>query len=450
MKALTLPGQKYPYHSHQPLKHSPALRWPVLVMTSLLLASSPSYASEDQSYQALRNWLNNPPSNVSVTPGNHYTISDRKNVLEALIPQTAWEYYFFDDMDMEIAATGHYPAPDHWGGEGADNEFTIDETGTLIGFTGGRYPFPEINPNDPQAGQKVIQNMLWRPGANDYDMPMVTWLRSEGGELDRVMEYASVNTTYALGEESLVPGYEEVKSKQVMEFRSPRDMAGAKDMSIRYVDHYKENSGWLYMPSERKPRKTLASERTGELMGMDMIREDSNGFGGKVYENNWEYLGKRKVLATTNVKTNPEFGGPHKWVPHKARWEVRDTHVVLIKPKAENHPYSARIVFVDAETYWTHWMFAFDKKDDKLLRMNQHFLKYSEDYDTEPPEQAPYIKQDFSKSVGHQVFIHLGESDINAKKPHATMTHCYTNKREFTSARAKQFFSLRNMVSGRR
>ncbi|RLA45047.1 MAG: hypothetical protein DRR42_19800 [Gammaproteobacteria bacterium] len=174
------------------------------------------------------------------------------------------------------------------------------------------------------------------------------------------------------------------------------------------------------------------------------------GFGGKIYENNWTYLGRRKVLATINVSTNPEFGGPSLWVPHKTRWEVRDTHVVLVQPKADNHPYSARIVFIDAETYWTHWMFAFDKQDDQLLRMNQHFLKYSEDYGTEPPTQAPYIKQDFSKSVGHQVFLHLGQVDINAKKPHATMTHCFTNKREFTAARAKQFYSLRNMISGRR
>lgn len=46
--------------------------------------------------------------------------------------------------------------------------------------------------------------------------------------------------------------------------------------------------------------------------------------------------------------------------------------------------------------------------------------------------------------------MHLGQTDINAKKPHATMTHCFTNKKEFTAARAKQFYSLRNMISGRR
>ncbi len=442
-------------YPHSQLKCPAPCQWIIkkpfaFLVATLLCLPVTSQASAEQSYQALRDWIENSrPTTETTTPGQHLTLKDRESTLEALIPQAAWKYYFFDDMDMTITASKDYPVPDNWGKKIAA-DYHLDEEGTLVGFTGGGFPFAEINAEDPHAGEKVVWNMLWRPGANDYDMPMVTWLRGESGKLDRVMEYTSTNVTYARGDHSLVPGYEEVKSKQVMEFRSPRDMAGAKDMSIRYVDHHRENSGWLYMPAQRKPRRTLASERTGELMGMDMIREDSMGFGGKIYENNWTYLGKRKVLATINVSTNPEFGGPSQWVPHKARWEVRDSHVILVEPKADNHPYSYRVIFIDAETYWTHWMFAYDKQDDKLLRMNQHFLKYSEDFASEPPEQAPYIKQDFTKSVGHKVFLHLGQVDINAKKPHATMTHCFTNKREFTAARAKQFYSLRNMISGRR
>jgi hypothetical protein len=424
----------------------------MLAATMLLSIPVPGLAEIDQSYQALRDWIDNSrPGAKTVVPGQHYTEQDRKSVLEPLIPHTAWKYYFFGDMDMEVAATGNYPAPDDWGKNMTPRaDYSLDENGVLVGFTGGGTPFPEINEDDPFAGQKVIWNMLWRPGSNDYNMPMVVWLRGESGKLDREMEFVSVNSQYALGDHSLVPGYEEVQSKQLFEFRSPRDMAGAKNMTIKYVDHYREDSGWLYMPAQRKPRKTLASERTGELMGMDMIREDSMGFGGKVYENNWTYLGKRKVLASINVPDNPEVGGPSLWVPHKTRWEVRDNHVVLITPKADDHPYSYRIIFVDAESYWTSWMFAFDKRDDQLLRMNQHFTKYSESYVKEPPTQSPYVKQDFSKSVGHQTFLHLGQVDINAKKPHATITHCHVNKKEFSTARAKQFYSLRNMVSGRR
>ena len=429
-------------------------RWPARLLCALVAVTSglatsvtTALAAGDMSYQALREWIDR--DNLALpSPGQRLTIEDRA-LVQGLIPRTAWEYYLFSDMDMEITATGHYPPPEGWGSNVVPG-YHLDGSGTLVGFTGGGFPFPEIDPKDPMAGQKVIWNMLWRPGANNYDMPMVTWLRSEGGKLDRQMEYTSVNAQYARGEHCLVPGYEEVRAKKIMEFRSPRDMAGAKNMTISYVDHHAEDSGWLYMPAQRKPRKTLSSERTGELMGMDMIREDSDGFAGKVYENDWEYLGRRKVLATINVPDNPEFGGPHLWVPHKTRWEVRDSHVVLIKPKVDDHPYSYRIVFIDAETYWTHWMFGFDRKDDELLRMAQHFLKYSESYAEEQPQQAPFVEQDFTDNVGHQVFLHLGETDINAKKPHATMTHCYTNKREFSAARAKQFFSLRNMISGRR
>ena len=186
------------------------------------------------------------------------------------------------------------------------------------------------------------------------------------------------------------------------------------------------------------------------MMGMDLIREDMMGFGGKVYEQTWTYLGRKKVLATINVATNPEAGGPHLWVPNKTRWEVRDTHVLLIDPKSEDHPYSHKIVFIDAETYWTLWMVAFDRRDDQLLRLSHHFLKYSESYADEPAMQAPYLKQDFSNNIGHYVFIHVGEADINAKKPHATYSHCYVMRRLFSAGRAKQFYSLRNMASGRR
>ena len=226
-------------------------------------------------------------------------------------------------MDMEIAATGQYPFPPDWK-MGLPAGAQLDAQGVLVGFPGGGLPFPDIQAQDPQAAVKVIWNMLWRPGTQNFVMPMVAWSRSPNGQLDRQLEFTSVNVEYARGEHCLVPGYEDVRGKSLMEFRSPRDMAGAKNLSVNYVDHYKEDDGWLYMPAQRKPRRTLASERTSEVMGMDFTREDQMGFGGKVHEQTWTYLGKRKVLATINVRDNPEAGGPHLWVPNKARWEVRD------------------------------------------------------------------------------------------------------------------------------
>ena len=420
----------------------------VVGLFSLLLLGSVAIAEENQSYQALRQWVEqNRGATPTFAPGQHLTEQDWE-AIKPFIPQSAWQYYRFAGMDMEIDKTHTYPFPKEWG-KGLPAGAHLDENGVLVGFTGDAIPFPDIKPEDPQAAQKVIWNMLWRPGTQDYVMPMVAWSRSPHGQLDRRLEFTSVSAEYARGDHCLVPGYEEVRGKSLMEFRSPRDMAGAKNLSITYVDHYEEDDGWLYMPAQRKPRRMLASERTSEVMGMDFTREDQMGFGGKVYEQNWKYLGRKKVLATVNVRDNPEAGGPDLWVPNKARWEVRDAHVLLVDPKSPDHPYSHKLIFIDAETNWTLWMFAFDRHEN-LLRMNQHFLKYSESYATETPQQAPYLVQDFSNNIGRNVFIHLGENDINAQKPHATFTHCYVMMKTFTPGRAKQFYSVRNMVSGRR
>ncbi len=419
-----------------------------LMLSGLWPPPTTALANQDQSYDTLRHWIEHSRPEGELTPGQHLTLKDR-NMLEPLIPQPAWEYYFFDGMDMEIAETGTYPPPADWGKQ-VPSGYQLDEQGVLTGFTGGGFPFPDIDTDDPQAAQKIIWNMLWRPGAEDYVMPMVAWSRSPNGQLDRQFEFTAVASRYAQGDHCLVPGYEEVKTKQLMEFRSPRDLAGAKMLTKTYVDHYKEDNGWIYMPAQRKPRRTLASERTSEVMGMDYTMEDAMGFGGKVYEHNWSYLGKRRLLATMNVETNPEAGGPHLWVPKNARWEVREAHVLLIDPKAANHPYSHKIVFIDTETFWTLWMFGFDRQDAQLLRMNQHFLKYSEGFAHDTVDQAPYMKLDFSNNVGQRLFYHLGETDINAKKPHATYSHCYVMTKQFSSGRAKQVYSVRNMVSGRR
>jgi hypothetical protein len=48
------------------------------------------------------------------------------------------------------------------------------------------------------------------------------------------------------------------------------------------------------------------------------------------------------------------------------------------------------------------------------------------------------------------VELHVGNTVINAQKPHATYIHCYVVRKGLSSGLAKQFYSLRNMVSGKR
>ena len=153
-----------------------------LILAGNWAAPAAARAAEDQSYQAMVNWLEHhreaPPT---FEPGQTLGLQDRE-ALEPFIPQSAWEYYFFDDMEMEIAATGEYPPSPEWGKNVVPGYF-LDEQGVLVDFKGGGFPFPDIAPDDPQIALKVIWNMLWRPGTDDYVMPMVAWSRSEHGQL---------------------------------------------------------------------------------------------------------------------------------------------------------------------------------------------------------------------------------------------------------------------------
>ncbi len=403
----------------------------------------------EMSYQALLKWLEEyQDAKPTFQPGQRLTAADQE-ALKPFIPLPAWEFYFYPEMDMEIAATGTYPPPQDWG-KNRDEEYDLKEDGSLVGFTGGGFPFSKIKPEDPQAAVKVLWNMLWHPGSYDYLMPHVMWSRSPNGKLDREYQFISTSVEFAKGQYCLLPGYEEVRGKMLTEFRSPRDMAGTKNLQVSYIDPYKEENGWLYMPSERKPRRMLSSERTSESsLFADSIPEDSMGFNGRVYQHTWRYLGKKKVLATMNLATHPQAGGPHQWVPQGARWELRECHVIEQIPKDPKHPYSHKWIFIDAETFWTVWMLAYDQQK-QILRIGQDFLKYSESYATEEALQPPYLKMDYSANVGHNLLIHIGQVSINVQKPHATYTHCYTVHKELSPGRTKQIFSLRNMASGRR
>jgi hypothetical protein len=403
-----------------------------------------------RSYQDLRRWLEQYQGATPLfQPGQWLTVRDQE-ALKPFLPIAAWEFYFYPEMAMEVVATQHYPLPAGWGAHRGDRS-RLDEDGRLVGFTGGGFPFSpaELSPDDPQAGVKVVWNMWWRPGARDYYMPMVSWSRGEKGRLDRQIQLIATDTYFARGDFCLVPGQEEVEAKMLLEYRGPRDLAGTKILTIRYLDSHKEDDGWLYTPAQRKPRRLLSSERTSENPGLDSSREDLYAFYGKVHEHTWKYVGKKAILATMNLADNPAAGGPHQWVPHQARWELRECHVIEGVPRNPAHPYSHKVIFVDSESFWPVWMMAYDRQE-KLLRMQQHFLKYSESYAQEEPTQPPYVRVDYRRNRGRYVFLHIGQTVIDVQKPHATFTHCYPVYKEFSAGRAKQFYSLRNMLSGRR
>src|SRR5712691_2560198 len=61
-----------------------------------------SPTGERRSYRALRDWLEQYRGTTpTFQPGQHLTAADQE-ALKPFIPQPAWEYFFYPEMDMEI------------------------------------------------------------------------------------------------------------------------------------------------------------------------------------------------------------------------------------------------------------------------------------------------------------------------------------------------------------
>src|SRR5215475_8652315 len=109
-----------------PKGKSSTCRWQTFLFVFILLVSpgvTPwSLAAEERSYPALLSWLEEyRDATPALQPGQHLTVADQ-DALKPFVPLPAWEFYFYPEMDMEIAPTGHYPPPQEWGEKVVDGD----------------------------------------------------------------------------------------------------------------------------------------------------------------------------------------------------------------------------------------------------------------------------------------------------------------------------------------
>jgi hypothetical protein len=432
----------------------------MLVSTSLLLAIglfavplSRAAGPESEDYKNLLQWISAPADVKSLAPGRTYTEKDEA-ALKAFVPQPVWNLYFYPGMAMEVSSTGDYPIkPEFVAATNANKgKVTVDPDGEIRGYDGFGFPFDplQLSDKDPQVALKVLWNYWYRPGQDDYYMPMELRLRGVGGKDDRILQFVATDNLY-VGHKSnpdglLVPSEKEVESKMWMEFLSPKDVWGTQMIITKFRDHHRDDNVVAYTRKERRSRRVSADERIDPFMGTNLLIEDFYGFSGQVPEWKWEYLGRRNVLATMNVRSNVDWGGPNGWVPHGARWEVRDCYVLAGTPTNGKDPYGKRILFIDSQRFWTTWMLGYDRSG-KFWKVNQHALAWSDGYKVakgaEGNPASKYCRYE-NNANGHKM-LHVGENMIDVKKQEATIVHCYTCCYEMDGKEAADHYSDKNL-----
>jgi hypothetical protein len=256
------------------------------------------------------------------------------------------------------------------------------ETKRVENFTAG-VPFPNIDLSDPDAGYKVIWNNYYanpvigdtwiaqgyRPDTRTIVQTSIKdgiWKFTSGGNYKFLMEGRVSGGPHMFGDGT-------VHKIALLGLTYPYDVAGLGLYQIQYNTGQPDDV-WIYIKSIRRIRRISGEAAwTDPQPGLDLLNDDNQGIDAfPPWYQNFKLVEKRWILAVVHG-TDPsgdkrEVGerielSPPYWNPINIEWEPREVYVIEATPPSY-HPYSKKIIYMDAEFPTNHQMEAYDKKGD--------------------------------------------------------------------------------------
>jgi hypothetical protein len=250
-------------------------------------------------------------------------------------------------------------ADDHW----------IVEAGTgkradyIVGV-----PFPEIDPPDPKAGEKIMYNhkyVQYGLGNARGEAP-VLFIGPNGYEraVDlEVLQTAMDGNPKCMG--SANP--DGLIKQQILVVRSPYDMAGMAVMTWRFRDPNKQDMCFGYAPAIRRVRRMSPANRSDSLFGSDLTNDDVSLYDGMLAAMEWRLVREQEALIPfmdvdparieqngqgewkTTDKIKPAIYGYEKegwqgapWAPVNWFWVKRPTYVIEMRPRDPYYNYGTQ------------------------------------------------------------------------------------------------------------
>jgi hypothetical protein len=280
------------------------------------------------------------------------------------------------------------------------NATTLDvgDKGSIVDKTTGKpakyvygIPFPNIDPKDPRAADKIVWNQFlayWHNG-NTFNETMVLMLSPSG--VDRKIGANGWFKFYDGQEEK----YREenplnLQSQFLGVAQFPADLQGTASLTWRYRDPEQHDSVWAFVPALRRVRQVSPTDRSDGYLGSDISGDDGFFFDGKPEDFTWTLVGKRDALRVVDPKSvsgtieakpaknggwttltddNPKMLGYEDsnwkgvaWAPISAALAKRPMWVVRAKPKDRFYLYGEIELWIDAITWDGTWNRKFDWK----------------------------------------------------------------------------------------
>ena len=180
------------------------------------------------------------------------------------------------------------------------------------------YPFPIIDPADPQAGGQDRLELLLphlvlrqpaRPVAGELGAARTGMERRSDQDV-RFMYYDGV------AEHDRVPNPQNFSVQLLVVAQSPADLAGTAALNWRYRDPTKRDSAWAFVPALRRVRAVSPANRSDGFLGSDMSQDDGPFFDGKPEDFTWTLKGEKDMLRIVDP-LNLQGKSNSVWMPDR-------------------------------------------------------------------------------------------------------------------------------------
>lgn len=335
--------------------------------------------------------------------------SDNWESARGLLPPPVLEHYRQGDYAnriVDLTAPGlegvDLPPPLLEASRANRGRYRVTERGTIVDAATGAppehlvgLPFPDIEPNDPDAGVKIIWNYY-----------LVQWYR---GDTRLTTDVTMVNRSgieRAITTDVLMRMYQgapetqdrsnplDLVSQTLARVVAPNDLSGIVSLSWRYRSGDRHDSTWSYIPGLRHVRAIDPLNRSDGFLGSDLSQDDGGFFDGKPEDFTFRLVGREDQLVLFDPhairgdydarplngagwrvvwKDAPRIGLDDPtwkgvaWAPAGAVLGKRPVWVVEASPRDPNYLYERIELRLDAESYQGAWVSKFDRAGQLVI-----------------------------------------------------------------------------------
>jgi hypothetical protein len=350
---------------------------------------------------------------ADVQPGDTITKENMDKAADLLTPAMKW--YVENGMPMKIAPYKkiQWPRLYREATEKYSGQVKISPDGREIYNYVAGAPFPNIDPNDPLVGFKIMWNQEQKPAYTDnVGTEWIMRLVNSKGEMER--QYGSgfwrrmmwTGRLYA-DPKPVVPHNPAMRyTEQFGPLFEPNDLKGAGTLSNRYMAMDTPDDSYIYLPELRRVRRISVSNRSDAFWGSDYDLDSLWGFNSKVSYWTFRLLGEKEVLAPMHsgkygdhsIWCEPANGktGRRAFMPCGIPWEKRPVWVIEGLPTAySQYAFSKRIMYIDKDTLAPATMEAYDQGGE-LWKVFFNIFDYTKKpYDGYPARPLPGAKYDY-------------------------------------------------------